>query len=115
MVAHPLQPHLVATGTNLGVLVSEFDPKAVPPVASLPPTPGSREHAAVYIIDRELKQLQFKLSNTTNPAAGNNLNDAGRVRGDEPEQLHVTQTRKHINTPIPHDSYSVLSVSNSGK
>ncbi|KAK4424471.1 TSET complex member tstF [Sesamum alatum] len=117
MVAHPLQPHLVATGTNMGVLVCEFDSKSLPPVAPLPTTPGSREHAAVYVVERELKLLQFQLSNTANPALGSNgsLNDAGRVRGDTVEQLHVKQVKKHISTPVPHDSYSVLSVSSSGK
>ncbi|KAL2231349.1 uncharacterized protein LOC105172480 [Sesamum indicum] len=117
MVAHPLQPHLVATGTNMGVLVCEFDSKSLPPVAPLPTTPGSREHAAVYVVERELKLLQFQLSNTANPALGSNgsLNDVGRVRGDTVEQLHVKQVKKHISTPVPHDSYSVLSVSSSGK
>ncbi|KAI3448402.1 hypothetical protein Pfo_005067 [Paulownia fortunei] len=117
MVAHPLQPHLVTTGTNMGVLVCEFDAKSLPPVAPLPTTPGSREHAAVYVVERELKLLQFQLSNTANPALGSNgsLNDVGRVRGDTPEQLHVKQVKKHISTPVPHDSYSVLSVSSSGK
>ncbi|KAK6159715.1 hypothetical protein DH2020_003096 [Rehmannia glutinosa] len=117
MVAHTLQPHLVATGTNIGVLVCEFDAKALPPIAPLPTLPGSREHAAVYVVERELKLLQFQLSNTANPALGSNgsLNDAGRVKGDTPEQLHVKQIKKRISTPVPHDSYSVLSVSSSGK
>ncbi|CAA0806558.1 Transducin/WD40 repeat-like superfamily protein [Striga hermonthica] len=117
MVAHPLQPHLVATGTNMGVLICEFDPKSLPPVAPLPTAPGSREHAAVYVVERELKLLQFQLSNTANPALGSNgsLNEVGRVRGDTPEQLHVKQVKSHISTPVPHDSYSVLSVSSSGK
>ncbi|GAA0158733.1 hypothetical protein LIER_15680 [Lithospermum erythrorhizon] len=111
MVAHSLQPHLVATGTNVGVIVCEFDPKALPPVAPLPTPQGIREHSAVYVIDRELKLLQFQLSNPANPA----LNDAGRLKGDTPEQLQVKQTKKHISTPVPHDSYSVLSVSSTGK
>lgn len=117
MVAHPLQPHLVATGTNIGVLVCEFDVKSLPPVAPLPTTPGSREHSAVYVVERALKLLQFQLSNTANPALGSNgsLNDVGRVRGEAPEQLHVKQIKKHNGTPVPHDSYSVLSVSSSGK
>lgn len=117
MVAHPLQPHLVATGTNIGIIVCEFDPRSLPPVAALPTAPGSREHAAVYVIERELKLLQFQLSNTVNPALGSNgsLSDTGRIRGDTPDQLHVKQIKKHISTPVPHDSYSVLSVSSSGK
>ncbi|KAH6761118.1 Transducin/WD40 repeat-like superfamily protein [Perilla frutescens var. hirtella] len=117
MVAHPLQAHLVATGTNMGVLVCEFDAKSLPPVAPLPTPPGNREHAAVYVVERELKLLQFQLSNTANPALGSNgsLNDVGRIRGDIPEQLHVKQIKKHVSTPVPHDSYSVLSVSSSGK
>ncbi|XP_027108109.2 uncharacterized protein [Coffea arabica] len=117
MVAHPLQPHFVATGTNIGIIVCEFDPRSLPPVAALPTAPGSREHAAVYVIERELKLVQFQLSNTVNPALGSNgsLSDTGRIRGDAPDQLNVKQIKKHISTPVPHDSYSVLSVSSSGK
>lgn len=117
MAAHSLQPHLVATGTNIGVLVCEFDARALPPIAPLPTASGSREHSAVYVVERELKLLQFQLSNTANPALGSNgsLNDTGRIRGDTQEQLHVKQIKKHISTPVPHDSYSVLSVSSSGK
>ncbi|CAH9073389.1 unnamed protein product [Cuscuta epithymum] len=117
MVAHPLQPHLVATGTNIGVILCEFDARSLPPVAPLPTPPGSREHTAIYVVERELKLLQFQLSNTASPGLGSNgsLSDAGRIRVDTPEQLFVKQTKKHITTPVPHDSYSVLSVSSSGK
>ncbi|KAH6794105.1 Transducin/WD40 repeat-like superfamily protein [Perilla frutescens var. hirtella] len=117
MVAHTLQPHLVATGTNIGVFVCEFDAKSLPPVAPLPTPPGSREHAAVYVVGRELKLLQFQLSNTANSAFGSNssLNDTGRVTGDTREHLNVKQIKKHITTPVPHDFYSILSVSCSGK
>lgn len=116
MVAHPLQPHLVATGTNIGVILSEFDPRALPAVAALPTPPGSREHSSVYIVERELKLLNFQLSNTSNPSLGsaNTITEAGRSR-TETDQLHIKQTKKHISTPAPHDSYSVLSVSSSGK
>lgn len=115
MVAHPLQPHLVATGTNIGVILSEFDPKSLPAVAPLPSPPGSREHSAVYVVERELKLLNFQLSNTANPALGTagSLSDTGR--SESTESLQVKQTKKHISTPAPHDSYSVLSVSSSGK
>lgn len=117
MVAHPLQPHLVATGTNIGVILSEFDARALPAVASLPTPPGSREHSAVYIVERELKLLNFQLSNTANPSLGStsNISETGRSRAEPMEQLHVKQTKKHISTPAPHDSYSILSVSSSGK
>ncbi|GJS63225.1 transducin/WD40 repeat-like superfamily protein [Tanacetum coccineum] len=117
MVAHPLQPHIVATGTNIGIILSEFDPRSLPAVAPLPSIPESREHAAVYVVERELKLLQFQLNNAANPSLGSNgsLTDAGRLRGDSSEQLNVKQIKKHISTPVPHDSYSVLSVSSSGK
>ncbi|KAL6964537.1 hypothetical protein U1Q18_035589 [Sarracenia purpurea var. burkii] len=117
MVAHPLQPHLVATGSNVGVIVSEFDARALPAVAPLPTSPGSREHSAVYVSERELKLLHFQLSNTANPSLGSNgsLSETGRFKGDSIEQLHVKQIKKQISTPVPHDSYSVLSVSSSGK
>lgn len=117
MVAHPLQPHLVATGTNIGVIISEFDPRSLPAVAPLPTPPGSREHSAVYIVERELKLLNFQLSSIANPSLGNNgsISETGRFRGDSSEPLHVKQIKRHISTPVPHDSYSVLSVSSSGK
>ncbi|PWA64584.1 transducin/WD40 repeat-like superfamily protein [Artemisia annua] len=117
MVAHPLQPHIVATGTNIGIILSEFDPRSLPAVAPLPSIPESREHAAVYVVERELKLLQFQLNNAANPSLGSNgsLTDTGRLRGESSEQLNVKQIKKHISTPVPHDSYSVLSVSSSGK
>ncbi|XP_038981274.1 LOW QUALITY PROTEIN: uncharacterized protein LOC103713325 [Phoenix dactylifera] len=117
MVAHPLQPHLVATGTNIGVILSEFDARALPAVAPLPTPPGSREHSAVYIVERELKLLHFQLSSTANPSLGSSgsISETGRSRAESTEQLLVKQTKKHINTPAPHDSYSILSVSSSGK
>ncbi|XP_010241186.1 PREDICTED: uncharacterized protein LOC104585868 [Nelumbo nucifera] len=117
MVAHPLQPHLVATGTNIGVILSEFDARSLPAVAPLPTPPGSREHSAVYVVERELKLLSFQLSNTANPSLGSTstLSETGRSRAESLEPLHVKQIKKHISTPVPHDSYSVLSVSSSGK
>uniref|UniRef100_A0A0E0JLV4 Uncharacterized protein n=1 Tax=Oryza punctata TaxID=4537 RepID=A0A0E0JLV4_ORYPU len=117
MVAHPLQPHLVATGTNIGIILSEFDPRALPAVAPLPTPAESKEHSAVYIVERELKLLNFQLSNTANPSLGNAgiTSETGRSRNDPLEQLVVKQTKKHISTPAPHDSYSILSVSSSGK
>ncbi|GAB2248105.1 hypothetical protein Droror1_Dr00007987 [Drosera rotundifolia] len=117
MVAHPLQPHLVATGTNIGVIMSEFDFRSLPPVAPLSSPPGSREHSAVYVVERELKLLNFQLSNTANPSLGSNisLNEPGRSRGDSLGPLQVKQIKKHISTPVPHDSYSVLSMSSSKK
>ncbi|KAL8264967.1 hypothetical protein R6Q59_023097 [Mikania micrantha] len=117
MVAHPLQPHIVATGTNIGIILSEFDPRSLPAVAPLPSIPEIREHAAVYVVERELKLLQFQLNNTANPSLGSNgsLTEAARLRGEFSEQLNVKQIKKHISTPVPHDSYSVLSVSSSGK
>ncbi|KAF8082503.1 hypothetical protein N665_0822s0015 [Sinapis alba] len=116
MVAHPLQPHLVATGTNVGIIVSEFDPRAIPSAAFLPALPGSRENSAVYILGRELKLLNFQISNTANPSPGNNaLSDSGMSKLDAGEQMTVKQTKKKNVAPVPHDSYSVLSVSSSGK
>ncbi|XP_054811756.1 uncharacterized protein LOC129312972 [Prosopis cineraria] len=117
MVAHTLQPHLVATGTNIGVIVCEFDPRSLPAVAPLPTSLDSREHAAVYVVERELKLLNFQLNNSANPSLGNNssLSETGRSRGDFGEPLPIKLGRKQINTPVPHDSYSVLSTSSSGK
>lgn len=117
MIAHPLQPHLVATGTNIGIILSEFDARSLPAVVPLPTPPGSREHSAVYVVERELKLLNFQLSNVANPSLGTtgSVSEAGRSRVDSMEPLLVKQVKKHISTPVPHDSYSVLSVSSSGK
>ncbi|XP_057439111.1 uncharacterized protein LOC130730971 isoform X2 [Lotus japonicus] len=117
MVAHTLQPHLVATGTNIGVIICEFDSRSLPPVAPLPTPSDSREHSAVFVIERELKLLNFQLNNSANPSLGNNssLSETGRPKADFFEPLPVKQGKKHISTPVPHDSHSVLSVSNSGK
>ncbi|TKY61627.1 U3 small nucleolar RNA-associated protein 12 [Spatholobus suberectus] len=117
MVAHTLQPHLVATGTNIGVIICEFDARSLPPVAPLPTPPDNREHSAIFVIERELKLLNFQLNNSANPSLGNNssLSETGRPKGDFFEPLPVKQGKKHISTPVPHDSYSVLSVSSSGK
>jgi hypothetical protein len=114
MVAHPLQPHLVATGTNIGIILSEFDPRALPAVAPLPAPAESKEHSAVYIVERELKLLNFQLSNTANPSLGS-ASETGRSRNESMDQLIVKQSKKHISTPAPHDSYSILSASSSGK
>lgn len=114
MVAHPLQPHLVATGTNIGIILSEFDPRALPAVAPLPALTESKEHSAVYIVERELKLLNFQLSNTANPSLGS-ASETGRSRTESIDQLIVKQSKKHISTPAPHDSYSILSASSSGK
>ncbi|XP_077251027.1 transducin/WD40 repeat-like superfamily protein [Tasmannia lanceolata] len=117
MIAHPLQPHLVATGTNIGIILSEFDARSLPAVAPLPTPPGGREHSAVYIVERELKLLNFQLSNVANPSLGitGSILETGRSRADNVEPLHVKQIKRHMSTPVPHDSYSVLSVSSSGK
>ncbi|KAI4301627.1 hypothetical protein L6164_034887 [Bauhinia variegata] len=117
MVAHSLQPHLVATGTNIGVIVCEFDPRSLPAVAPLPTPSDNREHSAVYVTERELKLLNFQLNNSANPSLGNNSSfpETGRSTGELFELLPVKQGKKHISTPVPHDSYSVLSVSSSGK
>ncbi|KAG4913818.1 hypothetical protein JHK84_054273 [Glycine max] len=117
MVAHTLQPHLVAVGTNIGVIICEFDARSLPPVAPLPTPSDSREHSAIFVIERELKLLNFQLNNSANPSLGNNssLSETGRPKGDFFEPLPVKQGKKHISTPVPHDSHSVLSVSSSGK
>ncbi|CAL9083771.1 unnamed protein product [Musa acuminata var. zebrina] len=116
MVVHPLQPHLVATGTNIGVILSELDARALPAVAALPTPPGGREHSAVYTVERELKLLNFQLTNTTNTSLGSTgtISEIGKS-WMETEQLLVKQTKKHISTPAPHDSFSILSISCSGK
>ncbi|XP_020525863.1 uncharacterized protein LOC18438955 isoform X2 [Amborella trichopoda] len=117
MVAHPLQPHLVATGTNIGVILSEFDARSLPAVVPLPTPPGNREHSAVFVVERELRQLSFQLSAPASPSLGStgSLPETERSRAESIEPLPVKQTKKHLGAPVPHDSYSVLSVSTSGK
>ncbi|KAL3678157.1 hypothetical protein R1sor_021113 [Riccia sorocarpa] len=114
---HPLQPHLVATGTNMGVILCEFDAKAVPAVVALPSSPGSKEHRVVCKIERELRLLTFQLSSHINPAVINAGDTGARFRTDSPvdaQQLIVKQTRSRVG-PVSSDSAAVLSTSHSGK
>ncbi|XLU93166.1 hypothetical protein S245_007518, partial [Arachis hypogaea] len=85
--------------------------------APLPTPSDNREHSTVFVVERELKLLNFQLNNSANPSLRNNssLSETGRSKGDFFESLPVKQGKKHISTPVPHDSYSVLSVSSSGK
>ncbi|CAN6477268.1 unnamed protein product [Victoria cruziana] len=117
MVAHPLQPHLVATGTNIGVILSEFDAKSLPAAAPLPTPPSGREHSVVYVVEKELKLLNFQLANPSTSSLGSTgpISETRKSRMDTLEPMPVKQTKKHISTPVPHDSYSVVSVSSSGK
>ncbi|XP_028792501.1 uncharacterized protein LOC114748302, partial [Neltuma alba] len=117
MVAHALQPHLVVTGTNIGVIICEFDARSLPSVAPLPIPRDGGENSAVYVVGRELQLLNFQLSNSANPSIAKAAlyQKQGGLRREFFEPLLIKQGRKHINTPIPHDSYSVLSVSSSGK
>ncbi|KAK4273344.1 hypothetical protein QN277_021766 [Acacia crassicarpa] len=110
MVAHTLQPHLVVTGTNIGVIVCEFDARSLPSVAPLPKLTDGRENSAVYVVGKELRLLNFQLSNS-----GSSLSETGKSQREFFEHLLVKLERKHIRTPLPHDSYSVLSLSSSGK
>ena len=71
MVVHSLQSHLVVTSTSLGVFPSEFDVRFVLAVAPLPTPFGSREHSIVFTAERELKLLNFQLSNPANPSLAN--------------------------------------------
>lgn len=116
MVVHPLQPHLVATGTSLGVILSEFDARSLPAAAPLPTPSGSREHSVVFMAEREIKLLNFQLSNPVNPslASSNSVSEAGRLKTDSSEALQVKQLKRRVG-PVTHDAYSCVSVSSSGK
>lgn len=116
MVVHPLQPHLVATGTSLGVILSEFDTRSLPAAAPLPTPSGSREHSVVFMAEREIKLLNFQLSNPVNPslASSNSVSEAGRLKTDSSEALQVKQLKRRVG-PVTHDAYSCVSVSSSGK
>ncbi|KAK8494689.1 hypothetical protein V6N12_016059 [Hibiscus sabdariffa] len=108
MVAHPLKPHLVATGTNGGIIVSEFDSRSLIHVTPLLMSVESRDDSAICIHEDELRLLNLHLSNTTEPSHG-------KLYGDSFQPLCMTQTKKRINAPISLDAYSVLSVSSSRK
>lgn len=116
MVVHSLQPHLVATGTSLGVFLSEFDARSLPAAAPLPTPFGSREHSVVFTAERELKLLNFQLSNPANPSLANtnSISETGRLRTDSSEALQIKQMKHHAGQ-VTYDSYSCVSVSSSGK
>ncbi|XP_024377308.1 uncharacterized protein [Physcomitrium patens] len=119
MGVHPLQPHLVASGTNFGVILSEFDPRALPAAVSLITPPGSKEHSVAFAVEKEIRLLTFQLAAPTNPTVSNTgvlIELNGRPRNETPEAppMQVKQSRKRV-TSASHDSYSVLSTSYSGK
>lgn len=94
MAVHPLQPHLVASGTNFGVILTEFDAKALPAAVSLPTPPGSKEHTVAYASEKEIRLLSFHLAAPTNPtvsSAGVLIELNNRPRNETPEspQLQV--------------------------
>lgn len=118
MAVHPLQPHLVATGTNLGVILSEFDAKAPPAAVVLPTPSGSKEHTAAFVVEKEIRLLSFQLSTPFNIGVGSSGSVADTIhpRHELSESLHlqVKQTKKHV-ANVLYDVYSCLSVSKSGK
>lgn len=118
MAVHPLQPHLVATGTSLGVILSEFDAKALPAAVALPTPPGSKEHTAAIIVEKEIRLLSFQLSTPLNSRLGSTGSVADtmrpRLEPTEASQLQVKQIKKRV-ASVLHDVYSVVSVSKSGK
>lgn len=117
MAVHPLLPHLVATGTNVGVILSEFDPKAIPAAVALPTPSGSKEHTAAFVVEKEIRLLSFQLSTPFNLTAGSSgsVTDSMRPRQESLEaSLQVKQTKKPVGS-VPYDVYSSLSVSKSGK
>lgn len=88
MAVHPLQPHLVASGTNFGVILSEFDARALPAAVSLVTPAGSKEHSVVFSSERELRLLTFQLAAPTNPTVSNTgvlIELNGRPRNETPE------------------------------
>ncbi|RZC25854.1 40S ribosomal protein S17-4 [Glycine soja] len=91
--------------------------RSLPLVAPLPTPSDSIKHSAIFVIERELKLLNFQLNNFANPSLGNksSLLETGRPKGDFFEPLSVKQGKKHISTLVPHYLYLVLFVSSSGK
>ena len=79
----------IDNGTNIVVIVSEFDVRSFPTITALLRLVGSLEHYIVYVDQKELKLLNFQLSSTTNPSLGSNgsLSKTGRFRGDSLEPL----------------------------
>ncbi|GJP32877.1 hypothetical protein CLOM_g17469 [Closterium sp. NIES-68] len=128
MMPHSLQPHLVVCGTNVGVLLTCFDRRAVPPAAALPTPQGSRQHQVAFCLGRGLNALAFQLLTAAQfgPGAGVTVAGGGgsqrpvtpagvtRVDALEAAVPEVKQERRRA-TSVAHESYSHLSVSKSGK
>lgn len=94
MAVHPLQPHLVASGTNFGVILSEFDARALPAAVPLMTPPGSKEHSVAYASEKEVKLLTFQLAAPANPTVSNTgvlieLNGRPRNETSETPQMQV--------------------------
>lgn len=116
MVVHPLQPHLVAIGTSLNVILIEFAARSLPATAPLPTLSRNREHFVVFMVEREIKLLNFQLANLANSslASSNSVSEAGRLKTISLEALRVKQLKRCVG-PITHDAYSRVSVNSSGK
>jgi hypothetical protein len=117
LAVHPLQPHLVAAGTNFGVILCEFDAKSIPAVVPLPTPVGSKAHRVMCNIERELRMLTFQLSSHTNPTVLSAGDTGARIRADlavETPSLLVKQTRSRVG-PVANDSAATLATSHSGK
>lgn len=67
MVVHPLQPHLLAVGTNMGVIMAQFAPKCIPPAVALPPPPGSREQFVICASNKSLYAVSFQVAGPGGP------------------------------------------------
>eukprot|EP00897_Mesotaenium_endlicherianum_P007156 jgi/Mesen1/6469/ME000033S05753 len=129
MTSHPLQPHLVVVGTNMGVILTEFDPTALPSAAPLPSPMGSREHSAVFSSQRGLHLLSFQVAVPGPPVPGQTAPSNGAVANvQQPVRGGARGRADSADTSMPqvrqwrdamagseYDSYATLSVSHSGR
>ena len=86
-VERKIWKYLIDNGTTIVIIASEFDVRSFPTITALLRLVGSLEHYIVYVVQKELKLLNFQLSSITNPSLGSNgsLFETGRFRGDSLE------------------------------
>eukprot|EP00271_Cylindrocystis_brebissonii_P014334 TRINITY_DN35657_c0_g1_i1.p1 TRINITY_DN35657_c0_g1~~TRINITY_DN35657_c0_g1_i1.p1 ORF type:complete len:1559 (+),score=320.88 TRINITY_DN35657_c0_g1_i1:569-5245(+) len=131
MAVHPLQPHLIAFGTNMGAVLATYAPTCIPPAVALPATPGEREQTVVCQSSKSLFALSFQVA-TQSLVASSSIGHGservaaglasveggvGRNRMDtsEASSPQVQQKRNRLTSTPVDTGFAQLGVSKSGK
>ena len=91
-VIYEISVHVTTSGTNFGVILSQFDSRALPYVVSSVTPAGSKEHFVVFSSERERWLLTFQLMTPANPIVSNTgvlIELNGRPRNETPDPSEI--------------------------